>query len=103
MSKKYYIIGGAIGFLIILMLVLLMFSPSSKPRTTGPVTLTWWKTFETSDNVQDLINDYQQTHKNVIINYVKKDAGTYENDLLNAYASGNGPDILSIHNDWVPK
>ncbi|HEX5430004.1 MAG TPA: sugar ABC transporter substrate-binding protein [Patescibacteria group bacterium] len=103
MNRKYYIIGGVILFLIIIIVVLLVATSGKKPQAAGPITLTWWKTFETSDNVQQLIADYEKTHKNVTINYVKKDETTYEQDLLEAYASGTAPDILSIHNDWLPQ
>jgi multiple sugar transport system substrate-binding protein len=50
-----------------------------------------------------LIADYQSSHKNVTVTYVKKDVTTYEQELVNALASGSGPDIFSIHNDWLPK
>jgi len=103
MSKKYLIIGGIIILLLILAGVVL-FSSGSKPNPSpGKIELTWWKTFETSENVQDLIADYQATHKNVTINYVKKDINSYEQELVNALASGTGPDIFTIHNDWLPK
>lgn len=103
MSKKYYILGGLILFLLIVMIALLALSPSGNKTPQGNIELTWWKTFETSDNVQDLISDYQQAHPNVTINFVKKDVSTYQQDLLQAYANGTGPDILSIHNDWLPQ
>ncbi len=103
MEKKYYYIGGGILLLLILAGVLL-FSSSNKPKTqSGEIELTWWKTFEDSSNVQDLIADYQELHKNVRINFVKKDIATYEQDLIDAIASGQGPDIFSLHNDWLPK
>ena len=102
MSKKYYIIGGVILLLLIVLVAVLFLSPKKQTTPQGEVTLTWWKTFETSENIQPLIDDYQAAHPNVTINYVKKDVGTYSQDLLNAYASGNAPDILSIHNDWLP-
>lgn len=104
MNRKYYIIGGVIGLLIIFAAIaFLMPKSSSDPSTKGQVTLIWWKTFEDSGNVQDFISDYIATHKNVTINFVKKDATTYEQDLVNAIAAGNGPDIFSIHNDWLPE
>ena len=105
MDKKYYIIGGVLVLLLIVAGVL-FFSSGGTPSTnkpSGQVTLTWWKTFEESGNVQELISDYQATHKNVVINFVKKNAADYEQELLNAFASGTGPDIFSIHNDWLPK
>jgi multiple sugar transport system substrate-binding protein len=104
MDKKYYIIGGILAVLLIAAGVL-FFSSGKSPavNNNGPIELTWWKTFETSENIQDLISDYQALHKNVTINYVKKDVTDYEQELLNAAASGNSPDIFSIHNDWLPK
>jgi multiple sugar transport system substrate-binding protein len=107
MDKKYIIIGGALLLLIIVAAVL-FFMPSGggKPGGVNPnaqATLTWWKTFEESGNMQELISEYQATHKNVVINFVKKNAADYETELLNAFASGTGPDIFSIHNDWLPK
>ncbi len=105
MDKKYYIIGGVLLLLVIVAGVLFFVSPGtpSNNNPSGQITLTWWKTFEESGNIQDLISDYQATHKNVTINFVKKNAADYEQELLNAFASGVGPDIFSIHNDWLPK
>lgn len=105
MDKKYYIIGGVILLLIIVLVVLLVSSKSGSggQTPTGNITLTWWKTFETSDNVQQLISDYEAAHRNVTINYIKKDISTYQDDLLQAYATNSAPDIISIHNDWLPK
>ncbi|HTL39339.1 MAG TPA: sugar ABC transporter substrate-binding protein [Methylomirabilota bacterium] len=104
MDKKYYILGGIVILLLILAGVLFLSSNGKSPNTSNSrVELTWWKTFETNDNIQDLAQDYQRLHKNVTINFVKKDVTTYEQDLVNAIASGSGPDIFSIHNDWLPK
>ena len=89
---------------------ILFFSAGSKPTpnnsggsNSGQTQLTWWKTFEDTQNVQDLISDYQTAHQNVSITFVKKNVQTYEQELVDALASGQGPDIFSIHNDWLPK
>lgn len=104
MEKKYYIIGGVLVLLLIVAGVLFFSSGSKKPTSSnGKVNLVWWKTFEDPQNLQDLITDYQTIHKNVTITVEKKDITTYEQDLVNALASGTGPDIFSIHNDWLPK
>ena len=66
------------------------------------VTLTFWNTFETTENLQPLFEAYRQQHPNVQINYVLKNVDTYESDLLNALAAGNGPDIFAINNAWLP-
>lgn len=70
---------------------------------SGPITLKIWKTFEDSENLQALFDAYQQKHPNVQIEYTKKNIETYESDLLNALASGEGPDIFSINNAWLPE
>ncbi len=67
------------------------------------VTIKFWKTFEDSANMEVLIDAYQQAHKNVRIEYTKKNIEDYEDDLLSALAAGNGPDVFSINNDWVPR
>ncbi len=104
MDKKYYIIGGVLVALLILVGVLFFGSSSAPKKTTsGKIELVWWKTFEDSTNIQDLISDYEKLHSNVTITFVKKDPSDYEQQLVNAIASGTGPDIFSIHNDWVPK
>jgi multiple sugar transport system substrate-binding protein len=76
---------------------------SSSQITNKPVVLQFWDPFETSQNFQPLITAYQQLHPNVQIVYTKKDITTYPADLLNALASGNGPDIFSINNAWLPQ
>lgn len=104
MDKKYYIIGGVLVLLLIVAGALFFTSGPTKSKTSGgKVELTWWKTFEDTDNIQSLISDYQTAHKNVTITFVKKDVSDYEQQLVNAIAAGNGPDIFSIHNDWLPK
>jgi multiple sugar transport system substrate-binding protein len=76
---------------------------SGSSVSNKPVVLQFWDPFETSQNFQPLITAYQQMHPNVQIVYTKKDITTYPTDLLNALASGNGPDIFSINNAWLPQ
>jgi len=66
------------------------------------VVLNFWKPFEDTENLQPLIDAYQQKYSNVRIVYTKKNVENYQQDLLNALASGTGPDIFSINNSWLP-
>ena len=68
-----------------------------------PVTLTYWRLFDDEDVFKEVLREYRAEHSNVTIKYVKKDYQTYEQDLLNALAAGNGPDIFMLKNDWIPK
>lgn len=69
----------------------------------GKVTLTVWKPFVDSDKMNILIQAYKKVKPNVTIEYTKKNIENYEGDLLNALASGQGPDIFSINNTWLPE
>jgi multiple sugar transport system substrate-binding protein len=73
------------------------------PAATGPITLTFWKPFESTENLQPVFDAYRKLHPNVTIVYTEKDINTYQQDLLDALASGSGPDIYSINNTWLPQ
>ncbi len=106
MNKKIlYIIGGGAAFLILLVIILAASSkkaPKAPSFPTGPITLNWWKPFDDSETVQPLIQAYTKLHPNVTINYTKKNIDNYQSDLINSLASGNGPDVFSINNSWLP-
>ena len=70
---------------------------------SAPVTLTVWGTFETTAQMQPLIAAYEKANPSATVVYSLKDYSTYEQDLLQAFASGTGPDVYEIHNDWLPK
>jgi ABC-type glycerol-3-phosphate transport system substrate-binding protein len=90
--------------LVIIMLVSqLALSCSGQDQNQKKYTLVIWKPFETPDTMQPIIDAYRKAHPTVDIIYVQKDIATYESDLLNAFASGAGPDIFSIHNDWLAR
>lgn len=76
-------------------------------RPTGPnqekIELTFWGVFDDSDVYEQIIADFQKANKNVSITYRKQTIAEYEKELVNALAAGRGPDILMIHNTWLPK
>ncbi len=75
----------------------------SSSTQSGQVVLNIWMPFEDSQNLEPLFEAYRQKYPNVQIVYTKKNIENYQQDLLDALASGNGPDIFSIHNDWLPQ
>lgn len=89
--------------LAIATLPLLSLGCGSGPATVGPVTIKIWKPFVDTDKMQAIISAYQAAHPNVTIEYTKKNIENYQSDLLNALAAGNGPDIFSVNNTWVPQ
>ncbi len=84
-------------------LLLMSIGCSGGGNKASSVTLTIWKPFVDSEKMQSIISAYQQKHPNVTIQYTKKNIENYERDLVDAIASGNGPDIFSINNTWLPR
>ncbi|MBN1326024.1 extracellular solute-binding protein [Candidatus Falkowbacteria bacterium] len=66
-----------------------------------PVTLEYWKVFEESSDVQDLISAYQKEHPHIVINYRNFTYDEYEKQLVRALAEDRGPDIFSINTTWM--
>jgi ABC-type glycerol-3-phosphate transport system substrate-binding protein len=68
---------------------------------TKPVTLVYYKLFDTEDVMNPLIQQYATKHPNVKITYkMFTDPVEYENLLINELAEGEGPDIFSVPNYW---
>lgn len=112
MKKNVIIIAGVLLFIILLIIVVSVFSnkkDSSKDKgKTGTYpkdkfTLTYWRVNDEKATFDPIIKKYQEKHPNATINVVIKNSATYENELINAIASGKGPDIFEIHNDWLAK
>lgn len=103
MSKFFRSLSHSKFFAVVLAISLLSLGCGKKAATSKNVVLKFWKPFEDSQNIQPLIQAYQKAHPNVRIEYTKKNIETYEDDLLNALASGTGPDVFSVNNTWLPK
>ncbi|MFA6215826.1 MAG: extracellular solute-binding protein, partial [Patescibacteria group bacterium] len=68
-----------------------------------PVELTWWGVFDDPENFSEIISDYSALHPNIKITYRKLRPEEFETELLNALAEDRGPDIFTLHNDWITK
>lgn len=97
------------SFIIIpIVVVLLGQGCTQKPsaqitNATKPVTLTWWRVFDSGETVQPIVSAYRAMHPNVTIDYKTMRLDEYESKLVNAMAEDRGPDILTLHNTWIPK
>jgi len=76
--------------------------PSVAERTK-PLVLKVWRVFDDTDSFRDIIADYQLLHPHIRIEYRKFRYEEYRKELLNAIAEGRGPDIISLHNTWLPE
>jgi len=77
--------------------------PGCKSSPLEQTELEFWGAFDDSDVFNELIADFNSEFPRTKIKYYKKVYLTYEKDLLEAMASGRGPDIFMIHHTWVPK
>lgn len=68
-----------------------------------PINLEIWGLFDDSDAFSEIFEAYRRMNKNVQqIAYKKLTPDTYKRDLIEALASGQGPDIFLIQNTWLP-
>jgi multiple sugar transport system substrate-binding protein len=88
-------------FLVLPLLAISCGGGGNNPAKAG--TLTVWKLFGDTSQLQPILQAYREANPKVQIEVVNKDIVSYESDLLNALAAGTGPDIFSINNSWLPK
>ncbi len=99
--KLLFIIGGiVIAFAI---LVVFFMSILNRPARPVPATLQFWGTFDDASFYQQQIRNYHRLHPNINIEYRQIPFPDYEQNLISAFAAGNGPDIWLTHNTWLPK
>lgn len=98
-TKKQIIIIG----LIILAIVLIIVFGRSAPMNQKEVTLTVWGVGDSEEDFSNIIVDFKKLNPKVDIVYQQLNEATYENDLINALAANNGPDIFMFGNTWLAK
>ncbi len=99
------LIFGAIIIFILLLLGLVVFLVLPRLRggtTSAPSTLTWWGLWEDSTIVDPVIKAYEAIHPNVKVTYVHQSKEDYRERLASSFAKGDGPDLFTFHNTWVP-
>jgi ABC-type glycerol-3-phosphate transport system substrate-binding protein len=100
--KKIAIIS-AISVFVIGLIVYLIFN-RTQPVQVYKVNIEIWGLFDDSDAFSKEIIEYKKRNPYVgEITYKKMPVDSYENDLLDAMATGKGPDIFLIHNSWLSR
>jgi ABC-type glycerol-3-phosphate transport system substrate-binding protein len=95
-------------FLAFFVFAVLMFSglikigdkSASDGTPTGKIVV--WGTFANPD-ILKIFDDINSNNKGLIVNYVRKSQATYQQSLIEAFASGTGPDLFFITPDMVVK
>ncbi len=103
-SNKYIILLLISAFFLTSGLSCKLFPGNSAPASyTKPIELSFWGVWDTNNDLQVLINDFQTLHPNIKITYKKFRYREYEQQLLEAWAEDRGPDIYSIPATWLKK
>jgi len=113
-SRNQIIVISGAGFIVLFFILLFLgLIPGLKPSSTGgglpggsQVILNFWGTAEAggSSAIHSLIDEFLKTNKNVSINYQQFDnADIYQKTLVNALATGQGPDIFMFRSNWLVK
>lgn len=61
----------------------------------------WWG-LEEKAVYEGLIGEYEASHPGTKVNYQKQSVENYRERLANNQAKGEGPDIFTYHNTWLP-
>jgi len=72
-------------------------------KRSQPVTLKFWSVYDEGDAINKLAQSYQAVHPNVLIEFRRLRSDEYENAVTTALAEDKGPDIMSLHNDWMTR
>lgn len=105
MGNKKILFGVIGGVLFIAVICIALFATRTKgngsSNNLGPGTVTLWTPLGDESAYAPYVEKFNE--QDIVLNVVKKNPATYEEDLVNAIASNSGPDIFMIKNDWVPK
>ena len=98
MSRKLiFLIVIGIGLVFIIGIIFF----GRKPELPE-VTLVVWG-FDEGGVFSEIFKNYKKLRPNVKIEYFQKSYSNYEKDLIDALASGKGPDVFFIKNTWLLK
>jgi len=102
MSRKWLIIGGVVVLVAVLATLLVTGTIPGLKRRPKSVQMEFWGVDD--ERVwREIISDYQKENLGVKINYRQLSANSFETDLVNALASGQGPDVIMFQHNWLPK
>ena len=75
------------------------------PKQGVPVSLNMWGLWETPDIMEVLIKNYQTQNSLVTVNYEDRsinNPNSYKEIVFTRIKQGDLPDIIMVHNSWVP-
>jgi len=95
---------GGIVLLVFVTLILILRNVGGGGTGTGQkITLEFWGVFDNKTAFDKVIRDFQAQNPEIAVVYRQFSFEDYEKEVINALASGTGPDIWMIHHTWLPK
>ncbi|OGG11683.1 hypothetical protein A2Z00_00620 [Candidatus Gottesmanbacteria bacterium RBG_13_45_10] len=67
-----------------------------------PVTITYWGLWEDDAIVRNMLTEFESSHGNIKVQYVKQSPQQYRERLQAYINKGDGPDVFRFHNTWTP-
>lgn len=102
MNKVHiFIYVGTVVIVLIVFALLQGIIPGVRD-TTPSVALTFWGT-QPEGIFKPHITDYVRANEKTTITYIQKNPATYEEELINALATGRGPDIWTLPPSWIKR
>jgi multiple sugar transport system substrate-binding protein len=99
---KYFIVGGAVLFFIVIFGLLLSFLFGRNQKSEA-VSLTYWGLWEDESVMKSILDEYQKENPQIKIAYTKMTPEDYREKVITRSKNGDGPDIFRFHNTWVPE
>ncbi len=100
-EKKTVWIAAGFGALLIVA-ILIATGAINLTKKTAKTELAVWG-FDSPAVWEKITTKYHQDHPAVTVTYRAIQPATYETDLLNGLATGNGPDVFMIMNPWLAR
>ena len=100
-NKIFYILVAGIAVAVFLAVILILKGIGG--GTTQSATLEFWGVFDDRGAFDKVIKDFQTQNPGIKVLYRQFSYEEYERSLIDALAAGTGPDVVMIHNTWLPK
>ncbi len=101
--KLTYILGGAIALMVFITFIVILRNFGGGTGGGAAVTLEVWGVYDDPSTFNAAITAFQQANKDITVHYQVIPFANYENQVVNALAAGQGPDVWMVQNTWLPK
>ncbi len=102
-SRNLFTILIVVTVLFVFLAVIFILRSLSGGTAVPEVTLSVWGVFDTPEQFDSVARVFESTNKKIKIKYTKFSYEDYERKVIDAFASGTGPDVWMIHNGWLAK